>query len=97
MKKLTWIAILSLSLIMLSCIPQLYVPDSADALQQQQLMAGRKIYIKHCNHCHNLYLPHLFTPQQWEKTLDKMQPRAKVTDQEKLIILNYLVSYPSNK
>ena len=80
--------------IILCCSQQLYIPNSGDSSQQKQLLEGRKYYIKHCGGCHNLHLPQEYKAEQWNKILFKMQPRAKISDQEKDLILKYLASHP---
>lgn len=73
-----------------SCSQQLYVPVSSDDTQQQQLLAGRKLYIDHCSSCHNLHLPNEYSGEVWTMKIDEMQQRAKITEEEKLLILKYL-------
>ena len=94
MKTKIIIIVILVFLILIGCIPQLYMPSSADPTIQNQLVEGRKSYIQRCNHCHNLYRPDQFTAEQWKKNLDKMQPRAKITDDQKQIIFNYLIYQP---
>ena len=85
---------LSLACIIYSCSTQLYIPASADAKKQEQLLAGRKLYVIHCSGCHNLYLPKRFSADQWKKNVEEMQPKAKITDEEKQLIFQYLTSQP---
>ena len=73
-----------------SCKPTLYMPSSTDAVQQQQLLTGRNLYIHHCSSCHNLHFPKEFASDEWKTNINKMQKRAKITDDEKELILNYL-------
>lgn len=79
--------------IIISCSRQLYMPASTDATQQQQLLAGRKLYVDHCGSCHNLHLPKEYNEEGWQKQLNEMQVKAKITDEEKKLILKYLISY----
>jgi len=92
MKNQKIITIISFACIIYSCSTQLYLPASTDAKKQEQLLAGRKLYVNHCSGCHNLYLPKRFTTNQWKKNVDEMQSRAKITDQEKQLIIEYLTS-----
>ena len=97
MKRIRNFIIPVLCSIILSCSPLLYIPSSADALQQQQLLAGRKLYVDHCGSCHNLHLPYEFTAEVWVNKIDKMQFRAKINDKEKQLIFQYLTSQPPKK
>lgn len=54
------------------------------------LEEGRQKYIDRCGACHSLYLPSEFTESEWKKTVESMQVRAKVGDDEKEAILRYL-------
>jgi hypothetical protein len=93
MNKIKIIAVF-LGCIFFSCSQQLYVPVSADAIQQEQLLSGRKLYVDHCGSCHNLHLPKEYNGEGWKKQLDEMQVKAKITDEEKKLILRYLTSQP---
>jgi len=92
MKNQKIITIISFVCIICSCSTQLYLPKSTNTKKQEQLLSGRKLYVNHCSSCHNLYLPKRFTTDQWKKNVDEMQSRAKITDQEKQLIIEYLTS-----
>jgi mono/diheme cytochrome c family protein len=72
------------------CSRQLYIPSSTDATKQAELLQGRKLYVGHCGSCHNLHLPKEYTADQWKKNVDEMQGKAKITDNEKMLIIQYL-------
>lgn len=80
--------------ILCSCRPTLYLPLSTNATEQQELLTGRKIYVDHCGSCHNLHLPKEYSTEGWNTQLNKMQIKAKITDEEKQCILKYLTSQP---
>ena len=82
--------LLVICVIALSCTPMLYTPHSPDPAEQEQLLVGRKLYVKHCSGCHNLYLPKQFTAEVWKDNLDNMQTRAKITPEDKELILRFL-------
>jgi len=69
--------------ILYSCSQTLYVPTSPDAARQEQLLKGRDLYVQHCSGCHNLHLPNEYTAVEWQKKLDEMQEKAKITTEEK--------------
>lgn len=72
------------------CSRQLYMPSSADEAKQAGLLQGRKLYVNYCSSCHNLHLPKEYNAEQWKKNVDEMQEKAKITDKEKQLILQFL-------
>ncbi len=80
--------------IIFSCSQSLYMPASPDRVLQEKLMAGRKLYADHCGGCHNLHLPKEYDAAGWNHQVDEMQVRAKITNEEKELILQYLTSEP---
>jgi cytochrome c2 len=53
---------------------------------------GNDLYENKCKRCHKLKDPAKYTMVQWPRLVNKMQKRAKITDQEKAIILTYLAT-----
>lgn len=51
---------------------------------------GKDLYVSKCTACHKAYGPELHTADEWRKILDDMGRKAKLSDDEKTIILNYL-------
>jgi hypothetical protein len=50
------------------------------------------LYAKKCaGSCHRLYKPKEYTSEQWVKILDEMSTLAKLTDEEKRTIKDYLL------
>ncbi len=88
------ITTLLLGIIILGCSQSLYLPASADAAQQEKLLKGRNHYVTYCSGCHNLHFPKEFTEAQWKTNLDEMQVKAKISDEQKQLILDYLTSQP---
>src|SRR5262249_32937310 len=74
------------------CKSTLYMPASNNPDEQQKLLAGRDLYIQRCGSCHNLHFPQEFKADEWKKKIGEMQMRAKINDEQKELILNYLVS-----
>ena len=74
----------------------LYVPTTADAAAQNvnldYLNQGRLLYTKTCSSCHTIHLPSEYTKMQWALTMNKMQKRAKITDEQKEMIFRYLIT-----
>lgn len=94
MKKQILSLLFIIGFILYSCSPMLYTPALNDPVKQEQLLKGRTLYVKYCNTCHNLHLPKEFTADKWSKNLHEMQERAKISDQEKELIYNYLIGQP---
>ncbi len=81
-----------------SCAPALYKPRPEHAsgnAKYEDLVKGRSLYVNSCGSCHTLHLPEQYTEKVWIENLDEMQERAKITDQEKTLILTYLLSAPT--
>lgn len=76
--------------IVYGCRPTLYLPQSSNADQQQQLLKGRKLYVTHCSGCHNLHFPREYDSRGWGIQLEKMEYRARISDQERQLIYDYL-------
>ncbi|MER3497411.1 MAG: hypothetical protein C4308_01620 [Chitinophagaceae bacterium] len=56
-----------------------------------ELKEGMMVYKNNCSSCHALHAPSEFDQKKWEKELNEMMPRAKISDvsiQQKL--RNYL-------
>ncbi|MCL6524571.1 MAG: hypothetical protein K6T34_07895 [Thermoflavifilum sp.] len=95
------ISIIAIMMVLYACASKLYVPSAVNvekakrlnpAITENQLKVARSLYISHCSSCHNLHLPHEYTRDQWIDILNKMQPKAKITDQQKALLLIYLTS-----
>lgn len=83
------------------CASQLYKPETINVQKAQQVKPGitlgemkasRNLYVTTCSSCHNLHLPGEFSSTEWLKILDKMQPKAKITDRQKELLYVYLTS-----
>ena len=94
MKNIIILAAIVMCCIIASCSSQLYVPASADAKTQRNLLSGRQLYVEHCGGCHNLHLPKEYNAEGWQKQLNEMQVKAKISDEEKKLVLLYLTSQP---
>ena len=82
-------------LLFIGCAPALYVPTTENAIEGtnlEELKQGRILYVSNCGSCHNLHLPEEFIREVWEKQLEEMQVKANISDRDRALILNYLVS-----
>ncbi len=92
MKKIN---VLSFCFLLLSCASQLYVPtESINSVSVENLKEGRKLYVNNCASCHQLYEPNKCDATKWKHNLDEMQARAKITDNQKKLVYDYLVNAP---
>ncbi len=79
-----------------SCNSALYNPNSENTMADvnlEDLIKGRNIYIDKCAGCHNLILPKKYNNVQWIANLNKMQPKAKISNNEKKLIFDYLTGF----
>jgi cytochrome c5 len=97
MKKL--IAILSISLIVFACSHKTTTRTSATiaemktssaTVSHEQFMEGKITYEANCARCHALKEPSNYTADEWTKWIDKMAPRAKISEEQKQQIFNYV-------
>lgn len=56
----------------------------------EELAKGRKLYINNCASCHTLYPPERFDTIHWQKAIEKMAPKAKISNEDKALILKYV-------
>ena len=86
-------AAVALTMLALCCGPGLYVLSPAHVSQGttlERLTQCRELYVAKCGSCHALKLPSDYSVDVWRKNLDEMQTRARITDAEKSIMLEYL-------
>ena len=83
-------------LVVISCSPSLYLPTMADSQKMgvsiDTLTLGRNLYVKNCGSCHNLYKAEQFTKSGWYKVMPVMQKKAKINNQDRKLMLNYLLA-----
>ncbi len=59
---------------------------------------GRKVYTTKCAKCHEFYNPARYTDAQWSKWMSKMSSKAKLTDEQKQAVAQYIAeTYRSGK
>lgn len=56
------------------------------------LDAGRALYVAKCSGCHTLVLPRARPREAWPALLDKMQRIAKLKEEDKRAILDFLLA-----
>jgi len=60
--------------------------------QTIDLAQGKILYEGKCGRCHGLYEPTKFTAAEWKPIVDRMAPKAKLTDEQKDMVYAYLTT-----
>jgi len=63
-------------------------PDTTAA----SLERGRELYVARCSGCHPLHPPSTQPAARWAVVLDQMAPRAKLSPEERELVLRYLTA-----
>ena len=88
--------IIILLIIIISCSPALYLPTEEMAeksgIPLESLKQGRQLYVDHCGSCHMLYLPNQFGAAKWKKEMEAMRLKITFSEQEKQLMLGYLLA-----
>ena len=99
MKNYILPSLLVFVLVMSSCgfdATKYYTPALVNAekanVALEQLVAGRTAYIENCKDCHRLFKPSKNTAEKWNKEVNRMQERAKISNEQKANIISYLSS-----
>ncbi len=86
MKKIVAIALL-FTVACGSVSKMMPTPEALPAMQQkvpdltlERAQQGFRLYKEKCSGCHQLYSASKYTSNQWNKALEEMFPKAKVTD-----------------
>jgi hypothetical protein len=56
---------------------------------------GRDLFISKCNACHQLYSPDRFNSTEWDSILVPMQQKAKIDDEQRNVIYNWILEVKS--
>lgn len=97
MKNSKWTALAVLGIVIYACSPKVATTAptaavSAETVLSPELAKGKSLYEDSCAHCHKLFPASKHDKEGWVKTLDRMAPKAKITEEEKALIYNYLVA-----
>ncbi|VXA97359.1 Cytochrome C [Flavobacterium sp. 9AF] len=52
---------------------------------------GKLLYENNCGKCHALFSADKYTKEQWEPIVLRMQKKARITDEQRELVYNYLV------
>jgi hypothetical protein len=97
---LSCIVILFVALALNSCSPSFYTPTAkttSDPKLLADLSSGRALYLQKCGKCHKLHSPKQYNAEKWQHNLEKMQPKARISNDEKALIYAYLTNDPKAK
>lgn len=60
--------------------------------QTIDIAQGKILYEGKCGRCHSLYEASKFTAAEWRPIVDRMAPKAKITDEQKELVYAYLTT-----
>lgn len=63
----------------------------------EELSTGKSIYTGKCTRCHKNYPIEEFSEKKWLYEIDRMSPKAKLSEDEKLKLTKYILSYREMK
>ncbi|OWP83828.1 hypothetical protein BWK59_08440 [Flavobacterium davisii] len=55
-----------------------------------EIAEGKSLYENNCAKCHKLFPVSKHDKAGWVKTVDRMAPKAKITEAQKTLVYNYL-------
>lgn len=88
-----------LSIVVFSCAKKAVAPvANADVrvLEEVQpelpaaIAEGKMLYENSCARCHKLFPAAKHDKSGWSQTLESMAPKAKITEEQKILVYNYL-------
>ncbi|PJJ64739.1 cytochrome C [Chryseobacterium geocarposphaerae] len=92
MKKLILGMILCSATMIISCGPKSVAVTGPKYTSSEQLAQGKTIFENSCNRCHKLPDPAKHDDQGWIRTLSRMAPKAKLSDDQHQMVYDYLIS-----
>ena len=57
-----------------------------------ELAKGKSLYEDSCANCHKLFPASRHDKEGWVVTMDRMAPKARISEEDKKMIYNYLVA-----
>ncbi|MFZ4583013.1 MAG: hypothetical protein ACOYM7_10230 [Paludibacter sp.] len=84
---------LAIIVVIAACKSALYMPSSnntAKGADISKLQQGRELYINKCGSCHTLFAPEKYNKTDWAKWVNRMAPKAKLTEEQKVLVQAYL-------
>ena len=59
----------------------------------EQLESGKTLFTGNCAKCHGLKVPESRTPEQWEKVLQRMIPKARLSEEDGKLVRAYVIAH----
>ncbi|WP_209390940.1 cytochrome C [Chryseobacterium sp. RR2-3-20] len=91
MEKSIALALLA-SAFVISCGPKSTAVTGPKFTSSEHLAQGKTVFENSCNRCHKLPDPAKHDDKGWIKTLSRMAPKAKLTDEQHQMVYDYLIS-----
>ncbi len=94
MRKILASALLA-ALFITSCTPKSTATTSAPAAATstaEQMAQGKTIFDNACGKCHKLPDPNKFTSVEWVGIMNRMAPKARLSDEQHQWVYDYIVS-----
>ncbi|HPA36050.1 MAG TPA: hypothetical protein PLA16_06760 [Chitinophagales bacterium] len=66
------------------------IKTESATVNHERYLAGKTIYDAKCGRCHKLYKPQEGNMTQWNKWIDRMAPKAKLTEEETALVRDYV-------
>jgi mono/diheme cytochrome c family protein len=63
-----------------------------EVLLTEAQLHGKNLYEQNCAKCHKLFSPSKHNPEGWKTTLNVMQKKAKISDEDTASIYAYLTA-----
>ena len=85
-------------LLIYSCSPKIVPPPpppvavKSDKIFGSLAEEGKYLYENNCAKCHKLYDPKSFSSEDWKPILVRMQKKAKISDDQREKIYNYIIT-----
>ncbi|MGH2664298.1 c-type cytochrome [Flavobacterium sp.] len=92
------LAVAILGVIIYSCSPKVVTTAPVTEVKPvavdlaPELAEGKNLYENNCVKCHKLFPATRHTKEEWVSVLDRMAPKAKITDVQKASIYNYITA-----
>lgn len=88
---------LILGLLLMGCSSSKKTIETTEVLEKNQVVLsseqaeGKMLYENNCGKCHALFSADKFSKEQWEPIVLRMQKKARITDEQRDLVFNYLV------
>ncbi len=84
------ISILGITTILFGCSPKATTKSVVEPISTDPMLYGKSLYVARCSKCHELPKMGDFTANKWTGIVDWMAPKAKLSSQEKQMVLKYV-------